>query len=123
MREDFTKAQWRRIRELAGTAHDRELSRELAGLEDDFARWRRGEVSAHGLNDRIHTFHNGASRRLYSVYTGSYLQVAVASAIARRVITEEEAGKEIVTLLESSIELVRQDIASGETEQTGSDPG
>jgi len=43
MRRDLTKAQRRRIRELAGIAYDRELSRELTDLEQEFARWRSGE--------------------------------------------------------------------------------
>ena len=100
MRPDLTKSQRRRIRELAGTVPIRNLSRELGNLEHDFALWRRGEIDAHDkLSDCIHRFHQGPNRRLFSIYTGSALEMAVAAAIARGTVTEDEATAEIVDLL------------------------
>jgi hypothetical protein len=116
MRPDLTKSQRRRIRELAGTAYDRELSRELGKLENDFERWRRGEIDAHELSDRIHRFHQGPNRRLFSIYNGGALEMSVAAAIARGTLTEEEATLEIVDLLRGSIEFARQHIDSEDTE-------
>ncbi len=55
MRPDLTKSQRRRIRELAGTAYDRDLSRELGNLEHDFALWRRGEIDAHDYSAIVFT--------------------------------------------------------------------
>jgi hypothetical protein len=43
----LTKGQRRAIAELAGIAHERELSAELAKLEADFERWRAGEIDPH----------------------------------------------------------------------------
>jgi hypothetical protein len=113
MRPDLTKSQRRRIRELAGTAHDRELSVELAALEDQFARWRRNEIDAHELSEGIHAFHQGPNRRLFLMHTGSDLDVVVASAIARGILTEEEATPEIVGLLSALIEYAREANGAG----------
>jgi len=107
MRPDLTKSQRRRIRQLAAVAYDRELSRELTALESEFARWRTGAIDAHELSARIHEFHQGPSRRLFSVYTGSAIEQAVAAAIASGVITEAEAGPEILELLRGGIEFAR----------------
>ena len=115
MRQDLTKSQRRRIRELAGIAYDRELSRELKALEDHFARWCGGEIDAHELSDRIHVFHQGPNRSLFLMYTGSDRDVAVASAIGRGILTEEEATPEIVGLLSGLIEYARDANRAGGT--------
>lgn len=119
MRSELTNSQRRRIRDLAATAYDRELSRELGVLEDEFGRWRRGEIDAHELKDRLHRFHKGANRRLFTIYTGDDLDIAVGAAIAKGILTEEEVGIEIVDLLRSSIDFVRENL---QTEPAGKDP-
>ncbi|HXI55938.1 MAG TPA: hypothetical protein VNO55_07760 [Polyangia bacterium] len=108
MKADLTKSQRRRIRDLAGTAYDRELSRELTALEEHFGRWRRGEIDAHELSDQVHRFHQGPNRRLFLLYAGSDLDTAVASAIARGILSEDEASPEIVDLLGVSIKYARE---------------
>jgi len=85
MRQDLTKSQRRRIRELAGIAYDRELSRELTVLEKEFARWRSGAITAQDLDQRIHEFHQGPNRQLFTTYTGGAIELAVAAAIANGV--------------------------------------
>jgi len=82
MRRDLTKSQRRRIRELAGIAYARKLSRELTVLEKEFARWRSGAITAHDLDQRIHEFHQGPNRQLFTTYTGGAIELAVAAAIA-----------------------------------------
>lgn len=108
MRPDLTKSQRRHLRELAGIAYERELSRELTALEREFARWRGGTIDAHGLGDRIHQFHQGPNRRLFMIYTGSAIHVAVAAAIAKGIISEAEAGPGILELLRAGIEFARK---------------
>jgi hypothetical protein len=103
MRHDLTKSQRRRIRELAGIAYDRELSRELTALEADFARWRSGAISAHDLDEKIHQFHQGPNRRLFTTYTGGSVELAVAASIANGIISEAEAGSEMVAILRGGI--------------------
>jgi hypothetical protein len=108
MRNDPEKIQRRRIRELAALAHERELARELGAVELEFSRWRRGEIDAHELREIIHTFHNGPSRRLYSVYNGDLLEMAVGAAIARGVLAEEEVPPEMIEVLRRHIDFARE---------------
>jgi hypothetical protein len=82
MRSDLTKPQRRRIRELAGIAHDRELAMALTALDGEFARWRSGAISVCELSDSIHEFHRGPHRDLYTRYTLGDPELAVAAAIA-----------------------------------------
>lgn len=104
MKRDLTKSQRRRIRELAGIAYDRELSRELTALEAEFARWRSGAIGAHDLDEKIHQFHQGPNRRLFTTYTGGAVELAVAAAIANGIISEAEAGPEMLEILRGGIE-------------------
>jgi hypothetical protein len=102
-----TKGQRRRLRDLARLAYERELARALDKLDGDFRRWRSGEIDPHELSDRIHRFHEGTSRSLYSRYEGSDLDMIVAQAIVRKVISDEEAGPEILQLLGRILDFAR----------------
>ena len=108
MRNDHQKVQRQRIRELAAIAHERELARELGAVELEFSRWRRGEIDAHELREIIHAFHDGPARRLYSVYNGDLLEMAVGAAIARGVLTEEELPPEMIEVLRRHIDFARE---------------
>ena len=115
MRNDPEKVKRRQIRELAALAHDRELARELGAVELEFFRWRRGEIAAHDLREIIHAFHNGPSRRLYSMYNGDLLEMVVGAAIARGVLTEEEVPPEMLEVLRRHIDFARERGSEGET--------
>src|SRR5690349_17462794 len=99
MQPALTKGQRRRLRELAGLAHERELATELARLEAEFVRWRAGAIDAHELSDRIHAFHQGAARKLYVGYAIGDPRLAVASAIARGILSEQDAGPDLTSVL------------------------
>jgi len=109
---NLTKRQRRVLRELADVAHSRELSAELMQLEADFSRWHSGELDPHELNDRIHAFHQGPSRKLFSRYTDSDKTIAVASAIARGILAESEVEEDILELLRSTLGFFREQQAS-----------
>lgn len=100
---EFTKAQRRRLRELGGMAYERELSAELSNLETDFGRWRAGEIDAHDLWDHIHRFHQGPAQKLFSKYERSNIDFAIADAIHRGLITEEEAGADVIEMLRTHL--------------------
>ena len=104
---DFTKAQRRRLRELGGMAYERELSAELSNLEREFRRWRAGEIDAHELSDRIHRFYQGPAQNLFLKYEHSNLDFAVADAIHRGLITEEEAGTDGMEMLRIHLGFLR----------------
>ena len=99
MSNELTKSQKRCLRELAALAYERELGTELGKIEVEFGRWRRGEIDAHALEDVIHKFHNGPSRKLYSLYTGSMLEFAAAGAVARGVVSAAEIPQEIADVI------------------------
>jgi hypothetical protein len=106
-----TKANKRKLRELAGVAYRRELGHELAKLEMDFARWRGGEIDPFELSDRIHRFHDGVSRDLYVGYRDLSPINAAARAIALQVLDRTEVPSEILGELESMVQFFekRQD--------------
>jgi hypothetical protein len=84
-------------------AYERDLSTELSKLEAEFGRWRAGEIDAHELSDRIHRFHQGPAQKLFSKYEHSNLDFAVADAIHRGLITEEEAGADGMEMLRNHL--------------------
>jgi hypothetical protein len=118
MRNDPQKARRQIIQELATLVYERELACELGVVKVEFSRWRRSEISAHELSELIHEFHNGVARRLYSVYHGDVLEMAVGSAIARGVLTEEEVPSEMVEVLRRHIDFARE---MGSEEETSSE--
>jgi len=96
---DLTKSQRRRLAELAALAYQRDLDAELAKLDAAFHKWRAGELSGHELSDLIHAFHQGPSRELFNAYDRRVRQLAVANALRRGVLTEDEVGPEFLALL------------------------
>ena len=108
---DMTKAQRERLRELAAIAYERQLSVELGKLEAEFARWRAGKLDGHELSDRIHAFHDGPSRKLYSRYTDTHSGFNVAAAIVDKTLSESEVDVEILELLRERLDLLRNDIS------------
>lgn len=101
-----SKANQRKLRELAGVAYTRELAAELSKLEKSFAQWRSGEINPFELNDRIHQFHDGVSRDLFVRYRDLPPFLAVARAVAFHLLQEDEIPSEILNDLESVIRFV-----------------
>lgn len=89
--QDLSKAERRAIRELASLAYERELAGELTKLRASFDGWVAGEMTPFELEQVIHRFHDGVSRKLYNRYSsGSMLAHAVAAAVRRGTISVEE---------------------------------
>jgi hypothetical protein len=105
---EMTKGQRRRLRDLAALAHERELSAELGKLEAEFARWRAGELDAFELNERIHAFHQGPSRALYSRYTSVDPDINVAWALVEGILIEADVGAEMIDLLSKHVGFFRE---------------
>jgi hypothetical protein len=99
MNPNLTKGQRRKLRDLGGIAYERDLSEHLARLEGEFRRWRVGEIDPFALAEAIHQFHKGPARELFSTYVTSDLDFAVARAIHRGVLRQEEAGAEVLEIL------------------------
>lgn len=62
-------------------------------LQHEFSRWTSGAIDVFALNEKIHEFHQGISRELYSRYTVMDAAFAVASSLRRGVITRAEMGE------------------------------
>ena len=58
----------KQLRLIIGQAYETELERELDALEAEFRRWRSQEIDPFELEARIHRFHNGPARKLWSTY-------------------------------------------------------
>jgi hypothetical protein len=106
MNPNLTKAQRRQLRELGGIAYERDLSEHLASLESEFGRWRAGEIDAFALSEAIHQFHQGPARELFSSYGTSDVEFAVANAIHRGVLKEEEVGAEALEILGKHLDVL-----------------
>jgi hypothetical protein len=89
---ELTRKEKALLRQLAGQAWESEMNRELETLFKAFGRWANKEENAFELSDRIHEFHNGVSRDLYSRYTGSNPLPVVCAAIAAGILSEESLG-------------------------------
>ena len=111
MTRELTKAQRSRLRELASVAYERELSGELESLEDDFKRWRAGEINAFGLSEAIHAFHQEAARELFKKYNSS-VEIAVAQAIHFGILSKDEVGSAIAAHLARFDGMFRRQAAS-----------
>jgi hypothetical protein len=99
----YTKAQKKKLRELAGIANERELDQELEKLYRHFESWRKKEICCFELNDLIHTFHQGASREIWKIYTYSDPDMAVSRAVALGLLKKEEIPDNLLDILDLKI--------------------
>ena len=108
MPNSWSKKQRRELRELQGLAWQRELEEALRPLREDFDAWEKGEISAFELSDRIHKFHDGRSRELFNLYSGSLEVLWIANAVARGVIDESELSDDLRAELNEDIVVFRE---------------
>ena len=118
---DLTKADKKKVRQLAGIAWERELRHEILGIMTAINEMENGSLSPFDVNDRIHKFHNGASRELYKQYSESLPWLGVSRAYFDRVLTDndlvdasDEVRKDIV---EFAASFARLDAATGTTNE------
>src|SRR6185369_2597030 len=96
----------KQLRAIIGQAYETELERELDGLESEFRRWRSEEIDAFELEARIHQFHNGPARKLWSTYAdspASMLAFNAAGVVARGIVAREDVPSEVLKELEPAI--------------------
>ena len=99
---DFTKAEKRKLRELAEKAYELELGEALRELRTTFAKWERGKIRAFDVSDAIHEFHNGIARELWKAYDHPLEAITVARAIREGILTEAEVPGELLAKLKKS---------------------
>lgn len=120
MADGWSKKQRRELRELQGLAWERELEEALQSLRKDFKHWEGGEITVFELSDRIHKFHNGRSRELYNMYSGSLNNWWIGNTVAMGVIDESELSDDLRDVLKDDIARCRErwQVAGG-TEDSG----
>ena len=99
----YTKAQKKKLRELAGIANERELDQEMEKLYQHFENWRNEKTSCFELSELIHKFHQGPSREIWKIYTYSDPDMAVSRAIALGLLKKEEIPENLLDILELKI--------------------
>jgi hypothetical protein len=87
------------LRAAMTEAYVRELHRELAKLDENFAKWRNGEIDNAELSDRIHQFETGPSRELFKRYNHNPHERTVAYAIASGILQRDQVPAELNEVL------------------------
>ena len=102
---DLTKGQQRELRRIARLAYDREVSAALTALEEQFHRWRSGDIGPHDLTDAIHTFHQGPNRELWARYSDGAAYLSAVAAVGRGVVAEHEVAADLLEMIKSHLDL------------------
>lgn len=102
---ELTKGQRRELQRIAELAYDRELSSALSGLEEQFRRWRSGEIGPHDLAEAIHQFHQGPSRELWLRYSDKQAGLAALHAVANGVVNATEVAPDLLAALKPRLSL------------------
>ena len=100
---EFSKADNRRLRELAGDVYEAEVHRLLAQLDQQFDAWRKGTLASSELLQKIHEFHQGESRALWSMYQGLKPDMVVARGLALNLISEDKVPEPLRAKLKPEI--------------------
>ena len=102
---DYPKQIKKELKKLSDLAYRRELDKELEKMAKQFDDWRQRRMNCFELNEKIHEFHNGVSRELWSKYESRHEDFMVTVAIVKNIIKKEEislkAFEHIKDLIES----------------------
>lgn len=96
---EFTKAERRELRELAGEVYEAQAHQYLEELDRDFALWRRGEMLSSDLLDSIHRFHQHESRELWKMYQGLSDDFIVARGLRLGLLSESKVSPKLLERL------------------------
>ena len=110
MRE-YSKAVKRLIREYAARAYEAELGQALRALEQEFAHWHSGQISAGELSDRVYTFSRGPARELWNRYNAGLDDIQVAYAIVTGLLPRDELPAALLDALQPIIAFHERDWA------------
>ncbi len=102
----YTKAQKKKLRQLAAIANERELDQEMEKLYQHFESWKKKEIDCFELSDLIHKFHQGASREIWTTYAYSDPDMTVSRAVVLGLLKKEEIPEDLLDCLDSRIEFL-----------------
>ena len=107
------------LREFAVEAYEKELSRELARLDESFAKWRNGKINSGELSDRIHQYETGASRELFKRYNEGKNDFNVAYAVTTGILNRENVPKELIEAIDKHLDFYQSLKDDGELRMPG----
>jgi len=118
---DFSKAERRILREIAGEEYEAEAHRMLEQLDAKFQSWREGALFSSELIREIHDFHQHDSRDLWSVYRVLKEASIVARGLALDLIPQTRVSPEIRVKLEFFVGLYKRDEREAQTPEEDDD--
>jgi hypothetical protein len=107
--KEYSKSEKRRLRELAGIAYEREMKESLSAFIARVDDWKAGKITSLELSQLLHRYDYGESRKLWAVYQSPRHDMLVARAIAIGLLSEKEAGNDVVLLLKQQIAFYIED--------------
>jgi hypothetical protein len=116
---DYPKSIKRLLREFAAKAYEKELSRELARLDESFAEWRDGKINSGELSYRIHQYETGASQELFKRYNIGKNDFNVAYAIVTGILDREEIPEELLEAIDKHLHFYESMKEDGELKLPG----
>ncbi len=116
---DYPKKIKRLLREFAAQAYEKELSRELARLDESFAEWRDGKINSGELSDRIHQYETGASRELFNKYNDGRNDFNVAYAIITEILDRQDVPEEVIQAIDKHLSFYQSMKDDGELRMPG----
>ena len=93
---EFTKAERRELRELAGDVYEAEAHGYLEELDRDFALWRKGKMLSSDLLTSIHQFHQHQNRDLWKMYQGLEDDFIVARGLRLGLLPESKVSPKLL---------------------------
>jgi hypothetical protein len=98
----------KQLNELAQIAYERETTHFLNELADKFDHWKKKEINSAELNEFIHNFYHGTSKRLYSIYHYLDSDGIVARALAFGFLSENEVSEELKSTIQNMITFYKE---------------
>jgi hypothetical protein len=98
---NLTKSQKKHLQQLAGQCYEKEMSLALEVLYEEFQKWKKSEITAWDLNEKIHEHHNITARELWKIYEQiNDPSLAVALALTKGIIKIEDVQENCRELVE-----------------------
>lgn len=107
--EEMTKAVKRELRELGGKVYEAEMTLELDKIYAEFQAWKAGTIDCWDLNDEIHKFHNGVSRKMWGFYSGRQPEFEIVYGLNNGLITRSDISDAAWPYIERLIPLLGDD--------------
>lgn len=104
----------RLIRQYADQIYEAELAQALSELEQQFAAWHNGQITAGDLSQLVFEFSRGPAREHYNRYRSGLDDMHVAYAITTGILKRDELPEELLSHLQRIIAFYERDMPAPE---------